>query len=192
MKRASVVFAVCASAWASTALAAPGDRAVEPMPEIVGNLRRWTRARVARCRRGDAVGCREAAYAFRVGGDGAAQDRLLALRLYVRAWSLRARRTEQDLLPLYEIGVRSPAQRAYLLGVCARGGASACAAVGVHDLYGARSRRARRAALDLILRGSGCPQVGYDYFSYETGRDLRREFPWYFREREAQAGGGRP
>ncbi len=164
--------------------AAPRQRlAVEPMPTITPHLDRWTRVRIERCRRSDPRGCREAAYAFRVGGSSVVADPMTARRLYTRAWSLRARRTEQDLLPLYEMGVASAEERTYLQGVCERGGGCACAVVGLHDLHGARSRRAQHAALDLVTRGASCPQVGYDYFSYETGRDLRREHPWYFHPR---------
>ncbi|MDO9019588.1 MAG: hypothetical protein Q8S73_28995 [Deltaproteobacteria bacterium] len=170
--------------WLSAVDALPRSAAtIEPMPEIAGRLRRWTRARIERCRRGDALGCQAAAYAFRVGGDGVEQDTVTAARLYTRAWTLRPRRTEQDLLPLYEMGVSTPEERAYALGVCERGGGYACATVGIADLRGARSRRAQRAALDLIERGAHCPQVGYFHYSTEFGRDLREEYPWYFRER---------
>lgn len=176
-------------AWLAVVDAVPrAAPTVEPMPTIEGPLRRWTRTRVERCRRGDPRGCQEAAYAFRVGGDGVDADPLMAERLYVRAWSLRPRRSEQDLLPIFEMGVAAPDERAYVLAVCERGGGYACATVGLADLRHARSRRAQRAALDLIERGAHCPQVGYFHYSTEFGRDLREEYPWYFRERRAAAG----
>jgi hypothetical protein len=167
-------------AWTAAADATPRSLAPEPVPLITGQLRRWTRVRVERCRHGDPEGCREAAYAFRVGGDGVTRDHLTAQQLYVRAWSLRTQRTEQDLLPLYEMRVNTPSERAYLLDVCTQGGGYACATVGIYDLWSARTRRAKRAALDLIVRGRGCPQVSYEHFCVESGRDLRREHRWYF------------